>query len=168
MVGGLRAQVEPCTNATISYGPSRVPGFIARDCSEHTSGRAAAAPEPSGSRISRSGAPDRKSHDMSCRNCVRYALKPSIPGLNRAARIDAAEVFEIVCHYAVTQADAKPSCSGFTDHTTPGRHPRRHQRDVRDRKESRPMERDRSGVEHSGGMIDREDAQPLSRFHQGT
>jgi hypothetical protein len=27
-------------------------------------------------------------------------------------------VFEIVCHYTVTQADAKPACSGFTDHTT--------------------------------------------------
>jgi hypothetical protein len=27
-------------------------------------------------------------------------------------------VFEIVCHYSVTQADAKPSCAGFTDHTT--------------------------------------------------
>jgi hypothetical protein len=27
-------------------------------------------------------------------------------------------VFEIVCHYNVTQADAKPACSGFKDHTT--------------------------------------------------
>jgi uncharacterized protein YraI len=27
-------------------------------------------------------------------------------------------VFEIVCHFAVTQNDAKPSCVGFTDHTT--------------------------------------------------
>jgi hypothetical protein len=27
-------------------------------------------------------------------------------------------VFEIVCHYSVTQTDAKGSCSGFTDHTT--------------------------------------------------
>ena len=27
-------------------------------------------------------------------------------------------VFELVCHYKVTQADAKTSCSGFTDHTT--------------------------------------------------
>jgi hypothetical protein len=27
-------------------------------------------------------------------------------------------VFEIVCHYAVTQADAKPACAGFKDHTT--------------------------------------------------
>jgi hypothetical protein len=27
-------------------------------------------------------------------------------------------VFEIVCHYNVTQADAKPSCAGFIDHTT--------------------------------------------------
>jgi len=27
-------------------------------------------------------------------------------------------VFEIVCHYQVTQADAKPACGGFTDHTT--------------------------------------------------
>jgi hypothetical protein len=26
-------------------------------------------------------------------------------------------VFEIVCHYKVKQADAKPSCSGFQDHT---------------------------------------------------
>jgi hypothetical protein len=26
-------------------------------------------------------------------------------------------VFEIVCHYAVTQTDAKPACAGFTDHT---------------------------------------------------
>lgn len=26
-------------------------------------------------------------------------------------------VFEIVCHYTVSQADAKPSCQGFTDHT---------------------------------------------------
>ncbi len=26
-------------------------------------------------------------------------------------------VFEIVCHYAVTQADAKPACQGFKDHT---------------------------------------------------
>jgi hypothetical protein len=26
-------------------------------------------------------------------------------------------VFEIVCHYSVTQTDAKPACSGFTDHT---------------------------------------------------
>ena len=26
-------------------------------------------------------------------------------------------VFEIVCHYKVTQADAKPACGGFTDHT---------------------------------------------------
>jgi hypothetical protein len=26
-------------------------------------------------------------------------------------------VFEIVCHYTVTQADAKPPCAGFTDHT---------------------------------------------------
>ena len=26
-------------------------------------------------------------------------------------------VFEIVCHYTVSQADAKPSCRGFTDHT---------------------------------------------------
>jgi hypothetical protein len=27
-------------------------------------------------------------------------------------------VFEIVCHYSVTQADAKPACNGFKDHTT--------------------------------------------------
>jgi hypothetical protein len=27
-------------------------------------------------------------------------------------------VFELVCHYTVTQADAKPACAGFTDHTT--------------------------------------------------
>ncbi len=27
-------------------------------------------------------------------------------------------VFELVCHYPVTQADAQPACSGFTDHTT--------------------------------------------------
>lgn len=27
-------------------------------------------------------------------------------------------VFEIVCHYNVTQTDAKPTCSGFQDHTT--------------------------------------------------
>jgi uncharacterized protein YgiM (DUF1202 family) len=27
-------------------------------------------------------------------------------------------VFELVCHYTVTQVDAKPSCAGFTDHTT--------------------------------------------------
>lgn len=27
-------------------------------------------------------------------------------------------VFEIVCHYQVTQADAKSSCVGFADHTT--------------------------------------------------
>ena len=27
-------------------------------------------------------------------------------------------VFEIVCHYSVTQTDAKPACAGFTDHTT--------------------------------------------------
>ena len=27
-------------------------------------------------------------------------------------------VFEIVCHYSVTQPDAKPACAGFTDHTT--------------------------------------------------
>jgi hypothetical protein len=27
-------------------------------------------------------------------------------------------VFEIVCHYSVTQADAKSSCTGFMDHTT--------------------------------------------------
>ena len=26
-------------------------------------------------------------------------------------------VFEIVCHFAVKQADAKPACSGFADHT---------------------------------------------------
>lgn len=26
-------------------------------------------------------------------------------------------VFEIVCHYTVTQTDAKPSCAGFVDHT---------------------------------------------------
>jgi len=26
-------------------------------------------------------------------------------------------VFEIVCHYTVKQADAKPTCAGFTDHT---------------------------------------------------
>lgn len=26
-------------------------------------------------------------------------------------------VFEIVCHYTVTQADAKPACNGFADHT---------------------------------------------------
>jgi hypothetical protein len=26
-------------------------------------------------------------------------------------------VFELVCHYTVTQADAKPSCAGFKDHT---------------------------------------------------
>jgi len=26
-------------------------------------------------------------------------------------------VFELVCHYKVTQADAKPTCSGFVDHT---------------------------------------------------
>jgi hypothetical protein len=26
-------------------------------------------------------------------------------------------VFELVCHYSVTQADAKPACAGFTDHT---------------------------------------------------
>jgi hypothetical protein len=25
-------------------------------------------------------------------------------------------VFEIVCHYSVTQTDAKPACNGFTDH----------------------------------------------------
>ena len=27
-------------------------------------------------------------------------------------------VFEIVCHYSVTQPDAVGSCAGFTDHTT--------------------------------------------------
>jgi hypothetical protein len=27
-------------------------------------------------------------------------------------------VFELVCHYTVTQTDAKPACSGFVDHTT--------------------------------------------------
>ena len=27
-------------------------------------------------------------------------------------------VFEIVCHYSVTQTDAKPACNGFTDHMT--------------------------------------------------
>ena len=27
-------------------------------------------------------------------------------------------VFEIVCHYSVTQPDAKPACAEFTDHTT--------------------------------------------------
>lgn len=27
-------------------------------------------------------------------------------------------VFEIACHYTVKQADAKPACAGFTDHTT--------------------------------------------------
>ncbi len=26
-------------------------------------------------------------------------------------------VFEIVCHYTVTQSDAQPACAGFTDHT---------------------------------------------------
>jgi hypothetical protein len=26
-------------------------------------------------------------------------------------------VFELVCHYSVTQADAQPACSGFADHT---------------------------------------------------
>lgn len=27
-------------------------------------------------------------------------------------------VFELVCHYTVTQMDAKPACAGFVDHTT--------------------------------------------------
>ena len=27
-------------------------------------------------------------------------------------------VFEIVCHYTVTQTDAQPACAGFTDHMT--------------------------------------------------
>lgn len=27
-------------------------------------------------------------------------------------------VFEIVCHYTVTQSDAQPACAGFADHTT--------------------------------------------------
>jgi hypothetical protein len=27
-------------------------------------------------------------------------------------------VFEIVCHYKVTQADAKPTCAAFKNHTT--------------------------------------------------
>jgi hypothetical protein len=27
-------------------------------------------------------------------------------------------IFEIVCHFAVTQADAKPACAGFANHTT--------------------------------------------------
>ena len=27
-------------------------------------------------------------------------------------------VFEIVCHFTVTQADAKAACVGFKDHTT--------------------------------------------------
>ncbi len=27
-------------------------------------------------------------------------------------------VFELVCHYTVKQTDAKPACTGFTDHTT--------------------------------------------------
>jgi hypothetical protein len=27
-------------------------------------------------------------------------------------------IFEIVCHFTVTQADAKPACAMFTDHTT--------------------------------------------------
>jgi hypothetical protein len=27
-------------------------------------------------------------------------------------------VFELVCHYTVTQTDAKPACAGFADHTT--------------------------------------------------
>ena len=27
-------------------------------------------------------------------------------------------MFEIVCHYKVTQADAKPACAGFKDHAT--------------------------------------------------
>jgi hypothetical protein len=34
-------------------------------------------------------------------------------------------VFELVCHYTVTQTDAKPACKGFTDHTKipkPGTH----------------------------------------------
>jgi len=26
-------------------------------------------------------------------------------------------VFEIVCHYTVSQADAKPACAGYSDHT---------------------------------------------------
>ena len=26
-------------------------------------------------------------------------------------------MFELVCHYTVTQADAKPTCAGFKDHT---------------------------------------------------
>src|SRR5438105_4882703 len=34
-------------------------------------------------------------------------------------------VFEIVCHYTVTQSDARPACEGFADHTSippPGTH----------------------------------------------
>jgi hypothetical protein len=27
-------------------------------------------------------------------------------------------VFEIVCHFHVSQTDAKPACLGFADHTT--------------------------------------------------
>ena len=45
---------------------------------------------------------------------------PFVSLINAGNRSDEAGnlVFEIVCHYSVTQPDAKPACAGFTDHTT--------------------------------------------------
>ncbi len=50
-------------------------------------------------------------------------LKPDPPYANlvnagNASKEDGNLVFEIVCHYSVSQADAKSACSGFADHTT--------------------------------------------------
>ena len=47
-------------------------------------------------------------------------LDPPFVGMLNIANNGAQQghlVFELVCHYSVTQADAQPSCSGFTDHS---------------------------------------------------
>ena len=47
-------------------------------------------------------------------------LDPAFANLINAGNTsdeDSNLVFELVCHYTVSQADAKPACSGFVDHT---------------------------------------------------
>jgi hypothetical protein len=47
-------------------------------------------------------------------------LDPPFVGMLNIANNGAQQghlVFELVCHYSVTQADAQPACNGFTDHT---------------------------------------------------
>ena len=62
-----------------------------------------------------------KNHHFAARSgwCVAHHLTQFANLINagNTSNEDGNLVFEIVCHYTVSQADAKPSCLGFRDHT---------------------------------------------------